>query len=289
MSWWRFWQKGEGDRSAPEPPVQTPGRNLPPSFRSAAPPSRQGPDESERERRLAELRRRRQDALFDVERAELAFAAENPWQERIELLTDALATVDADRRALDDLPAAPSYPLPPTPIRDLVATADEPADVAFAIGDQAFRFREEIDWDQRGGPTVRGDLRPAAGSPAALLPLDTPPDLHEALVQHVTDSLLVFATDLRDRALNGQALPTSPTLADLARPCPVCGGWQDWRGRCAECARRDLRRQALRAEADRLDAERAEEAEERHRLAERLPIARRRLAQIDADLAALGD
>jgi hypothetical protein len=235
------------------------------------------------------LRQRRQDALFDVERAESALAADNPWQERIELLTDALATVDADLHALDDLPPAPSYPMQPTPIRDLVATADEPADVAFAIGNQTFRFREEIDWDQRGGPTVRGDLRPVAGDPAALVPSDVPPALHEALVQHLTDSLLVFATDLRDRALNDQALPDSPTLADLARPCPDCGGWEDWRGRCDECARRDLRRQALRAEADRLDIERAAEAEERHRLAERIPIARRRLAQIDADLAALGE
>lgn len=288
MSWWRFWQKGESDRAPAVPPAGTPGRSRAAESGPSAARRREGATDPDRERRLNDLRRRRQDALFDVERAEQALAADNPWQERIDLLTESLATIDAELRAVDALPAVPSYPLPPTSIRDLVATADEPADVAFAIGDQTFRFREEIDWDQRGGPTVRGDLRPQAGDAAALIPPETPPNLRDALLQHLTDSLLVFATDLRDRALNGEALPESPTLADLARPCPACGGWQDWRGRCAECARRDLRRQALRAEADRLEAERTAEAEERYRLADRLPIARRRLAQLDADLAALG-
>jgi hypothetical protein len=236
---------------------------------------------------LAELERRRRDAQFDVEQSEAALAPENPWQVRIDLLTDALATIETDRRALDAQPPAPTFPLPPTPIADLCATDDEPAEVAFAIGDCRFLFREATDWDQRGGPTVRGDLQRVDGDPAHLVPAETPSDRQDALARHLTDSLDVFATAMRDHALAGEALPTSPTLADLAQPCPDCGGWRDWNGRCPECAWRELRRQSLRSEAARLERERTAEAEELHRLTERLPIARRRLTQIDVEIAAL--
>jgi hypothetical protein len=108
------------------------------------------------------------------------------------------------------------------------------------------------------------------------------------LVEHLAASLFVFATDLRDRALNGQPLPTAPTLADLARPCDACGGWQDWHGTCPECQRRAWQRQHLDAEEERLRREREREEDERARLADRLPIARRRLAEVDAEIAALG-
>ena len=48
------------------------------------------------------------------------------------------------------------------------------------------------------------------------------------------------------------------------------------------------RRQELDVEEERLRTERAREDEERARLADRLPIARRRLAEVDAEIASLG-
>ena len=252
---------------------------------AAAAPER----DPERERQLARLRQRRDAARYDVEQAELATRPENPWQARIALLDEAIATVEADLARLAERPPAPYFPLPPTPITGVTATTTEPAEVRFSIGPEAFHFTEEIDWDQRGGAVVRGDLRRRAGDAARLIPAETPADLREPLTRHLTDSLAVFATDLRDRALDGEPLPAAPTLADLARPCPICGGWQDWRGTCAVCAQRAWERQQLEGEARRLAAEQDQEADDRHRWAERLPVARRRLAQAEAELTKLGD
>lgn len=246
------------------------------------------PTDADRERRAAALRRRRAGVLFDIEQGELALAPENPWQERIDLLTESLATVAADHQVLNGLPPAPTHPVPPLPVTEIGATGGDQSEVRFRIGDQRFRFTEEIDWDNKGGMVVRGDLRPQAGDPAALVPADTPPDLRDALARHLAESIGVFAVDLRDRALVGEPLPERPTLADLAQSDPEVGGWRDWHGRSPIRAARDHRRQALRGEANRLEAERTAEAEARRTLADRLPIARRRLADIEADLTALG-
>src|SRR4029079_3550009 len=94
-----------------------------------------------------------------------------------------------------------------------------------------------------------------------------------------------LALDLRDRALAGKPLPENPTLADLARPCPECGDWRDWRGHCDTCATRAWRRQNLLAESARLAQKRDDEEAERHKWAERLPVARRRLADLEAEIA----
>ena len=72
------------------------------------------------------------------------------------------------------------------------------------------------------------------------------------------------------------ARPAHPwTLADLARPCLECGDWRDWRGHCDTCATRAWQRQTLNAEAARLAQERDDEESERHKWAERLPVARK--------------
>ena len=96
----------------------------------------------------------------------------------------------------------------------------------------------------------------------------------------------MFASDLRDRTLDGEPVPAAATLADLARPCPQCGGWTDWRGTCQACASRAAAAASLKREERRLLDERAAEAEEQHRVAERLPLARRRLRDLDAQIAA---
>lgn len=281
MPWWRFWDQSTA------PPAEDAAP--PPEERSRRSPRRPGPppgpvDDAAR-RRVENLRKRRDLVAFDLERAESATRPDNPWQERIALLGESIATVEADLARLAAEPPTPSVTLPVTPIGGIAATADEPATVEFVIGPERFRFEEETDWDQRGGPRVRGDLQRRVGDAAALVPADIPPDLRDPLARHLTSSVAVFATDLRDRALDGEPLPPSPTLADLARPCPDCGGWSDWRGTCDACAQRAWKRQQLDQEIARLDAERAEEAEERHRWADRLPIARRRLADVDAEIA----
>lgn len=290
MVWRRLLGKDKAPSDPPEVTVRDGARTAThggPQPRPAAPRPSIRLDDATRERRRSELFRRREAVLFDIEQGELALRPENPWRERIELLGDALATVDADREALASRPAAPTFPLPPLSITGIEATAGDQVSVRFVIGGERFAFAEEVDWDQRGGAVVRGDLRQQEGDPSRLLPPETPSGLRDALADHLAASLTVFAVDLRDRALAGETLPDAPTLADLARPCPECGGWRDWHGRCLACARRELERQSLLAEASRLEAERRREEEERHRWADRLPIARRRLADIDADLAAL--
>jgi hypothetical protein len=61
----------------------------------------------------------------------------------------------------------------------------------------------------------------------------------------------------------------------------------DYRGRCQACARRKMRLQELFQERGRLLNERAAEIEEQHRMAEGLPLARRRLRDIEAEIAKL--
>ncbi|HEV2109102.1 MAG TPA: hypothetical protein VGR16_12635 [Thermomicrobiales bacterium] len=240
-------------------------------------------------RRLAELTRRREALLFDVEQGELAAAESNPWSDRIALLEETLQTIEADRATLDVVPSEPAWPVPPVPVESVTVSADEPASIRFTINGEPFHYAEEIDWDQRGGAIVRGDLQRQQGNIANIVPAETPDEQREPLERHLAASLLTFATDLRDRALEGQPLPENPTLRDLASPCPDCGGWRDWAGRCATCAERDLQRRGLHAEAVRIQDERAAEAETRHRLIERLPVSRRRLADAEANLVALQD
>jgi hypothetical protein len=237
--------------------------------------------------RLDALRQRRDMAAYDLERALAARQPENPWRERMELLDRSLATIEDDLRALDETAPLAPISLPETPITDIEVRLEEPVSVAFTIGPERFRWEEEIDWDQRGGPVVRGQILQRSGNAAALVPPEVPAERRRELERHLAESASVFALDLRDRALDGEPLPERPTLADLARPCPECGDWLDWRGHCDACATRAYRRQTLRAEAARLAQERDDEEEDRYKWSERFPVARKRLADLDADIARL--
>jgi hypothetical protein len=286
---WRFWEKNSTDHETSEPHAHARTATVGEPVPKPPPPEPPEPlSESERGLRIATLKRRREAALYDLSQSELAHEDENPWRERVLLLTEALETVDRDRDALRNLPKRESFPLPPVPIVIQEVRTEEPPSVTFQIGDETFRYEEDLDWAERGTSVVHGDLQHRAGDSRAL-PLDGVPDESRSeLIDHLTDSLFAFATDLRDRALAGEPMPDSPTLADLARPCPECGGWRDWNGHCPECRRRQWQRQQLDAEADRLDRERSAELEDQAKWAERLSIARRRMADIDDELAALG-
>ncbi|MGH2614542.1 MAG: hypothetical protein ACRDJC_04845 [Thermomicrobiales bacterium] len=280
MAWKRLFGRQKDTKSPPAPATPQPDasgivRRWPP----AADPATQG--------RLDTLRQRRDMAAYDLERAMSARQADNPWRERMELLDRSLATIEDDLRALDATQPLPPITLPETPITNIEVNLEEPLSVAFTIGPERFRWEEEIDWDQRGGPVVRGQVQQRSGNAAALVPPGVPAERREALERHLDESTTVFALDLRDRALEGEPLPDRPTLADLARPCPVCGNWLDWRGHCDTCAARAFRRQSLHAEAARIAQERDEEEEDRHKWAERVPVARKRLADLETEIAKL--
>lgn len=279
MVWKRLFGKRDVDAppppSEPQPDAQGIIRRQPP----AADPAMQ--------ERLEALRRRRDMAAYDLERADLAHLPENPWRERIDLLDQSLTTVEQDVLELDFVQPLPPISLPETPITAIDVRLEEPLSVSFQIGDERFLWEEEVDWDQRGGPVVRGQIRQRNGDAARLVPDDIPASRREELIRHLRESIEVLALDLRERALEGAELPASVTLADLARPCPVCGDWLDWRGHCDACAQRAWQRQNLKAEVARLTKEREDEESDRHKWAERLPVARKRLADIEADIAAL--
>lgn len=237
--------------------------------------------------KLARLERSRLAAIYDVEQGELAASPDNPWRERIDLLTQAMKTVEEDRAKLRIIEPSPFFPLPATPITGIAVETDPVADVTFGVGGQQFHYEEDRDWAERGHQLTHTELRQSAGDVPALLPADVPAELRDPLLAHLDESLFVFASDMRDRTLDQVALPDQPVLADLAQPCPVCGGWTDWQGRCQACRNREAGMQALKREENRLLSERSQEAEERHRLAERLPIALRRLKDIEVEIEAL--
>jgi hypothetical protein len=289
---WRFWEREDISETAPKavrpaiPEVAPRARGFqPPPPRDQPPSSNLSTEDNDK---LARLHRRREAVMFDVEQAASASQPDNPWNERIALLDEALAAVARDRDALASLPAQPGEPLPPTPITNIQVVTETPSSVSFSVGSERFDYSEDIDWAERGTQLVRPELVHRSGDPAALVPSAFPVERRDALREHLAASLFVFATDLRDRALNSNPLPEAPTVADLARPCDHCGGWRDWHGTCAECQRRAWQRQQFDAEEERLRDERQREEDERARLADRLPIARRRLAQVDAEIAALG-
>jgi hypothetical protein len=277
MPWWQFRKKAQ-TRAPVQAAVAEPGQ-----------PRRRAPAaaDSAMQPRLDQLLKRRDLIAFDVERAKAAHRPENPWRERIDLLDESLAMIEADLATLAALSPLTTFALPETPITEVMATVDDVASVRFAIGDERFLFEEETDWSERGGPVVRGELHQRGGDGAELVPASTPDERRHALARHLQDSVVVLATDLRDRALDGEAMPADATLADLANPCPVCGGWRDWRGTCALCAERSYQRQQLTAEAVRLAKDRDVEENDRHKWAERLAVTRRRLTEVDAEIASL--
>lgn len=279
MVWKRLFGKRDAE-APPAPPVPQPDEHgIIRRQRPAADPAMQ--------ERLEALRRRRDMAAYDLERSELAHLPENPWRERIDLLDQSLSTVENDLQELEVVHPLPPISLPETPITAIDVRLEEPLSVSFQIGDERFLWEEEIDWDQRGGPVVRGQIRQRSGDALRLVPDDIPASRREELIRHLHESLDVLAFDFRERALEGAELPAHATLADLARPCPVCGDWFDWRGHCDACAQRAWKRQNLKAEVARITKEREDEESDRYKWAERLSVARKRLADLDADIAAL--
>jgi hypothetical protein len=238
-------------------------------------------------RRLSRLRSQYDATVYDIEQGELAIADDNPWKQRVALLTEALETVEAEYRETERVQPGPYHPVPPVPITGVdVAVENDVARVRYTVGDERFSWEEPLDWAERGHQVTRTELVRVQGGPDAVVPADVPAALRDPLHRHIEHSLFVLATVLRDRTLDDEPLPGEITLAHLAMPCPTCGGWTDYRGRCQACARRAARLHELFSERDRLLNERAAEIEEQHRIAERLPLARRRLGDIEREIEA---
>jgi hypothetical protein len=253
--------------------------------------SRRGGDPNDpavRERRRRRLEQRLQDLRYDLTLAESATRAPNRWTTRADELDDAIAQTRRDAEAvLQAPPGRVGVALPPLPVtveRVAVEDPDAPADVAFSVGDDAFRYSEELDWAERGHQLAAPQLRRMAGDVEQLLPAGIEPEQRDELREHLAHGLATLADELRDDALAGRVTPAY-TLADLASPCPRCGGWRDLKGRCPACQAREWEAGRLRAEAERLTKERNDQLEEARRWAERLPVLHRQLADAEAELA----
>lgn len=282
MSRWKFWEKAP-EPPAPEPKPEPQLRVRPRTDVLAVSPNL----DPEQASRLRRLRQRRASVLYDVERAEEAAQPDNQWTQRIALVEETIKGVEADLAALDAERVPAGSPLPPTPIEQIDVSLEAPPSVSFTIGDQRFEYSEDLDWAERGFQIARSELIHRSGDVEKLIPSTITGDERARLIDHLTGSLFAFATNLRDRAIDNQSLPTNPTLSDLAMPSPEHGGWLDWTGESPEKTRRDFKRAELAAELERFRAEQAREREERARWEDRLPIARRRLAEIDAEISSL--
>lgn len=292
MVWRRIFQPED----EPETPggtesqrAETPQRAVPPHIaeRIHLQPRHTG-SAAELRRRLTRLENQREQTQFDIAQGELALETDNPWKQRVALLTETLETVEADRKRVEQIDPEPYWQVPPVPITDpSVQIENDVATVRYSVGDERFVYEEPLDWAERGHQIARMELQLVEGQPEAVMPDNVPADMEAALLAHLDHSLFVFATVLRDTHLEEEPLPTNATLADLAPPCPVCGGWMDYRGRCQACARRKMRLQELFQERGRLLNERAAEIEEQHRIAERLPLARKRLRDIEFQIGEL--
>jgi hypothetical protein len=202
------------------------------------------------------------------------------------MIDQTLAIVVAELDALDREHGSPGAPVEAVPIEDLAAVEGPPPAVTFRIGDERFRYEEDLDWAERGFQIARSDLQLREGNVSAIVPAGRSAEEHAALEEHLAGSLFVFASDVRDRLLAGDPLPTAASLADLAQPAQE-GGWLDWAGHSPVAQKRQWRRQELGSERQRLLAERAHELEEEARWAERLPIALRRLRDVEKEIATL--
>lgn len=290
MPRWQFWK--------PDDPADPAGSNLsadseqPRTAPYGSPPPLRTPTTTllspeRRERRIGELIRRRNGLRFDIEQGELAQTRDNPWQDRIGLLQESIATIAADRTALVSLGQEPTWPVPALVVSQPVVSTTEPALVSFCIGDQAFEFVEAADWDNRGGMVVRGDLRRTSGDPGALVPGNANPPPH-SWRPTLESALSTFALALRDAALAGTAPPDVRTLREIIREDDEVGGWTNLHGTNNVRVHRAYQRQELRAEEERLRQELTQEDEQRRTLIDRLPVARKRLASVNEDFVALG-
>ncbi len=280
----KFWRRSQPEQPAIEPIPTIKRFNIQPRTDVG---TLGLPTDPEKATRLVALRKRREALAHDVESATQAATDDNRWRAEIKLIVQAIHEIDADLAAINAAqPDPPGTPLPATPITDVSVDVGPVARVRFRIGDTLFSYAEEIDWAERGTQLARSELIRDSGSAEAIIPASVPADQRPALLEHLGQSLFAFASDLRDRTLNREPLPNA-TLADLAQPSTEYGGWLDWLGQSAGKQEREATKSRLRFERERLMADRARLIEDQNKVAENLPIARRRLAELDREIDAI--
>ncbi len=242
--------------------------------------------EAER-RRLARLLRRREELSYDLALAEQALAEENRWTERVRELDSALAEVESQLAALEVAPRREAEPgLPVVPVEVVVEPESSPVTVTLTVAGVSLRWVEEVDWAERGHQLAPARLRRVEGGAAAVLAAVGYPEPSATLVATLEASLDQLAADAL-AAVRQERHWTPVTLADLVRPCPHCGGWVDLRGRCPTCTALEWQRQQLSLERNRLRRERDEVLRDWQRMRDRLPVIRRQLAEVEADIRQL--
>jgi hypothetical protein len=271
----------------PEAPVAAPPADPPPSkAKGFVPPPPRASATTSTDPRVLRLEQRRQALENEIELVERSSDPDSPFQQRIAVLGTTLDFIEAEIKAATPLVPRNLPALPPRPVEDLSVSLEPVPAVKFRIGNERFEYAEEIDWAERGTQIAKSDLLPLAGNVDALIPDSIEGSIRQELSTHLDRSVFAFATDLRDRAIEGLVDPANVTLTDLAIPCPQCGDWQLWGGLCLGCLAHETRLRELNAERTRVLDERTSELEERQRQVEELSIQRRRLAQTIAEIQA---
>ena len=284
MPGWKFWEKENVEPEAPAVPEPTGRFNIRPRTDLVGGAL---PTDDARASRITVLRKRRDGVLFDVEQAELAGEAENPWLDRVSTIEEARRAVDSDlRRLAESFAGEPGMALPSTPV-SVAAVAVEPAPtVAIRIDEAELVYVEDLDWAERGNQLARTELHLESGDVAALIPPATGSADRAELIEVLGDSLFAIASDARDRAAANQPMPPDRPLSALAVPDFSMGGWTDVNGSSPRRRAHAIQEAELRGELDRLLTEKNRELEEMARWRERLPVAQRRLRDLDAEIAA---
>lgn len=125
------------------PKIESPAASPVPAQPLHVSSQRHGPRPGDRsvEARLVELRRRRDALFYDIEQGILAQQPENPWQDRVNLLTEAMATVEDDLTAVDVRPVVRRPQVEPLPIDAITAGGNELIRVEFSIAGNNSRSR----------------------------------------------------------------------------------------------------------------------------------------------------
>lgn len=269
----------------PEAPPPEPAP--PPRARGFVPPPPRATELTSDDPRIARLQKRRQKLEDAIALVEHSADPDSPFQQRLSVLNATLDTIEDDIRAATPLDRRELPSLPSTPIEQVAVSLEPVPSVEFSIGSARFQYEEEIDWAERGTSVVIGDLVPRTVEIDPVIPDSISAPLRQELAAHLDRSAFAFATELRDRTIEGNALPSNATLADLAIPCPRCGSWQLWGGLCPRCIEHEVRLRNLGIERAKVLDERSREMDEWQRKMEELPIQRKRLAQTIADLESL--
>jgi hypothetical protein len=283
MSRFKFWKRDSDTPPESTEPARVTRFNVSPRTDVGG---QQVPADPQQAARLSALRKQREALLHEVETAISASRDTNRWRMEIALIGQALGEVQDDLAALPTRGGEPGIPLPATPIH-LGPFATEPAvSLEIVIDNVPFRLEEAVDWAERGFQRARSELALTSGDMSLVIPDSFPSDQRSAVIDHLQQSLIAYATDVRDHLLEGSPPPLA-TLAELAPPSEEFGGWLLWSGQSPFAAELALQQRALYGERERLERERATLLDEQAKAVEGLPVAKRRLADVEREIAAI--